>query len=203
LLRIFFLCKPSLIEDKKYVASLVAGGVSPNVTRSDGLTALHIAASKNLKKMSELLIGAGAKIEAVLPKSGATPLFIACQDGGVKVVRLLLGMGAKMTCSVGTVSPLFIAAQEGYNCCFNSIMKISKHPKYRSLRNCEVASRQWRRRESMHGSRLFASAGCCSALPSPGGQSSARKQGWLFFFFFFFFFFGFWQKKKKKKIKRT
>ena len=49
-------------NDKQLVARLLKS-TDPNVARaSDGLTALHICASKGFKKMASLLIQAGANI---------------------------------------------------------------------------------------------------------------------------------------------
>lgn len=88
--------------------TLIAG------VRSDGLSALHIAANGGHVKLCRLLLEAGAVVEAK-ESHGATPLSIAAQQGSAGVVKLLLEHKADPNSLRNDgVPPLFIAAQEGH-----------------------------------------------------------------------------------------
>lgn len=79
----------------------------------DGTTALHAAANAGFDTIAELLINAGAKIDAAA-QNGATPLCFACSKGHVKVVEALLNAGASQTVSVAGWRPLHLAVSKGH-----------------------------------------------------------------------------------------
>jgi ankyrin repeat protein len=95
------------------VRSLLAEGADPNVAQGDGLTALHVAAQEGNLEIAEVLLDAGARIEAQTRIGGYTPLHLASGGAHASVVGALLEAGAN-TGAVATttgVTPLHLAAR--------------------------------------------------------------------------------------------
>src|SRR5262245_65626412 len=65
--------------DKESVRSLLQKGTNVNATDADGTTALHWASYHDDVETADLLIRAGAKVNAA-NDLGATPLWAACQN---------------------------------------------------------------------------------------------------------------------------
>src|SRR5437764_6863660 len=80
-------------EDKGAVRSLLNQRSNPNVPGPDGTTALAWAASRDDLETAELLIAAGAIVDAA-NEYGATPLWLACSNGNAGIVEKLLKAGA-------------------------------------------------------------------------------------------------------------
>jgi uncharacterized protein len=80
-------------SDVAAVRNLLDKGANANAREPDGTTALHWAASRDERRLVELLIGAGADVKAV-NRYGASPLLIACEMASVGVVEQLLKGGA-------------------------------------------------------------------------------------------------------------
>jgi len=99
--------------DVEVVKSLLNEGADPNAAQGDGLSALHMAAQDGNLKLAEILIDAGANIEAKTRIGSYTPLHIASGGARTSVVGVLLGAGAN-TGSVTTTTgatPLHLAAK--------------------------------------------------------------------------------------------
>ena len=95
------------------VRSLLEGGADPDVARGDGLTALHLAAQQGSLEIAQLLIEAGANVEAKTRIGAHTSLHLARGGAHASVVRALIDAGADptaMTSRTG-VTPLHLAAE--------------------------------------------------------------------------------------------
>lgn len=72
------------------VRLLLERKADPNNKTTTGHTALHYAASRNRFKIAELLVAAGAGLDAQDHTTLATPLHRAASKGNLKIVKLLL-----------------------------------------------------------------------------------------------------------------
>ncbi len=90
-------------------------GADVNAPQGDGMTALHWAAVNDAPEMAEMLIYAGAHLEAGTRIGNYTPLHLGSQNGNAAVVATLLeaGSDANVATTTGTVSPLHFAAGNG------------------------------------------------------------------------------------------
>ena len=101
--------------DAAAVRTLLEEGADPNVAQGDGLSALHLAAQEGNLEVVELLLGAGAKVEAKTQIGEYTPLHVASEGAHAAVVRALLEAGADpgaVTTTTGA-TPLHLAAENG------------------------------------------------------------------------------------------
>ena len=100
--------------DIETVRSLLKQGVDVNAAQGDGMTALHWAAFTDNVEIAEMLIYAGANVEAGTRLNSIKPLFMAAQNGSRPLVETLLAGGAdpNATMSTGT-TPLMMAAASG------------------------------------------------------------------------------------------
>ena len=100
--------------DIETVRSLLKQGVDVNAAEGDGMTALHWAAFTDNVEIAEMLIYAGANVEAGTRLNAIKPLFMAAQNGSRPLVETLLAGGAdpNATMSTGT-TPLMMAAASG------------------------------------------------------------------------------------------
>lgn len=89
---------------------LLERGANIEAFKSDGATALYIAAQEGHLEVVKLLLVKGANTRS----TGATALYIASQNGHLEVVGLLLDKGANIEAalSVGE-TPLYISAHNG------------------------------------------------------------------------------------------
>jgi ankyrin repeat protein len=100
-------------QDWTKVAALARDKVKVNAPQPDGTTALHWAAHWNSLRTIELLIAAGADVNA-LTRTGVSALSLACENGQPDPVKRILDAGADPNVSdVGGVTPLMVAARSG------------------------------------------------------------------------------------------
>ncbi len=101
--------------DRVQVRALLAQGADVNAAQGDGMSALHWAAAKGDVEMTDLLVRAGAKVEAVTRNGAYTPLHLASKAGYAPVVRRLLKAGStpKAVTTTGGVTALHFAAGAG------------------------------------------------------------------------------------------
>ena len=101
--------------DLEAVRALLRGGADVNAAQGDGMTALHWAARLGESELVEVLLYAGAKLDAGTRIGRYTPLHIAAREGRESVVRVLLDAGADpgvVTTNSGA-TPLHLAARSG------------------------------------------------------------------------------------------
>jgi ankyrin repeat protein len=101
--------------DVETVRSLLRAGEDVNAAQGDGMTALHWAAESGTVELAEMLLYAGAHLEAVTRLGDYTPLHVASRSGHTGVARLLVEAGANVGArtSTGGVLPLHFAARAG------------------------------------------------------------------------------------------
>ena len=97
--------------------------VNINLRDANGRTPLSWAAIKGYETIAQMLLQAGAKVEAQ-NKEGRTPLFWAAGYGHVACVKVLLKAGAKIEAQdeIGQ-TPLSYAAQSGCEACVQLLLQ--------------------------------------------------------------------------------
>jgi len=80
--------------DLEAVRALLRQGADVNTAQSDGMTALHWAASTNDVEIAKALLYAGATVRASTRLGAYTPLHLASRTGHTEVARLILEAGA-------------------------------------------------------------------------------------------------------------
>ncbi len=99
-------------DDLEAVRLLLRAGADVNAAQGDGMTALHWAAERGDEVLGEVLIYAGARMDAGTRIGHYTPLHLAARGAHAPVVTLLLEAGsdpAARTTNSGA-SPLHLAA---------------------------------------------------------------------------------------------
>jgi ankyrin repeat protein len=100
-------------QDRDAVRTLLKQHVDVNVPEADGATALHWAAHWDDLSTADLLIRAGANVQAA-NGYGITPLALACTNGNGEMVALLLKAGADPNAARSTgETPLMTASRSG------------------------------------------------------------------------------------------
>ena len=98
--------------DVDVVRSLLRGGADVNASESDGMTALHWAADAGHVEIAEILMYAGANLEATTRLGDYTPLHLAARQGHGLLLEALLEGGASpnaVTTSGGSTALHFAA----------------------------------------------------------------------------------------------
>ncbi len=80
--------------DLEAVRTLLRDGADVNTAQSDGMTALHWAATHNDAEIARILLYAGATPRATTRLGGYTPLHMASRSGSTDVAQLILEAGA-------------------------------------------------------------------------------------------------------------
>ena len=95
--------------------ALLQQGADVNEAQGDGMSALHWAAERGDRAMAEMLVFAGADVEAVTRIGDYSPLHIASMAGHTAVIEWLLEAGANVSAVTSTsgTSPLHFAAASG------------------------------------------------------------------------------------------
>ena len=92
--------------------TLLAGGADANTAQGDGMTALHWAAERGHAAVADLLLSAGATVDAKTRIGSYTPLHLASRGGHGSIATALLDAGADphATTTGSGVTPLHLAA---------------------------------------------------------------------------------------------
>ncbi len=101
--------------DLDAVRRLLRGGADVNAPQGDGMTALHWAAERDDAALADMLLHAGARVDAGTRIGQYTPLHVAARAASAAVVELLLAAGGDpnaRTTNSGT-APLHLAAAAG------------------------------------------------------------------------------------------
>ena len=101
--------------DRDGVKALLAKKADVNAPEGDGTTALHWAALNNDPQMVQLLVAAGANLNAATRVGGLTPIAMGCMKGYAPVIKAFLDAGASANTSVegGLATCLMLAATSG------------------------------------------------------------------------------------------
>ena len=102
-------------DDAQAVRSLLKQGEDVNAAQGDGMTALHWAETNGDVNVAQMLIYAGANLEAVTRVGDYTPLHLASKSGNAAVVETLVKAGGDVgaTTTAGGATPLHFAAAVG------------------------------------------------------------------------------------------
>lgn len=101
--------------DVEQVRALLREGEDVNAAQGDGMTALHWAAYRGETEMVDVLIYAGANLEAKTRVADYTPLLIAARTGHGEVVEHLVEAGANALAETTTgVTALHFASAAGH-----------------------------------------------------------------------------------------
>jgi len=100
--------------DRQAVRALIKQKADVNGAQGDGMTALHWAATNDDAELAQILVSAGAKVQATTRLGGVTPLLMAAQTGDARLIDVLLTAGADVNAasSLG-VTPMMMAATGG------------------------------------------------------------------------------------------
>ena len=101
--------------DVEALRTLIARGEDVNAPHGDGMTALHWAADRGDLEITNLLIYAGANLEAGTRIGNYAPLHLASQAGSALVVAALLEAGSNVDPATTTlgVQPIHLGAESG------------------------------------------------------------------------------------------
>jgi len=101
--------------DTARVRALLKQGVDVNAAMPDGMAPVHWAAQRGDLSSAQVLVYAGARVDAVTRNGNYTPLHIAAREGRSAIVKLLLANGADAMAvtSTGGATALHFAAGHG------------------------------------------------------------------------------------------
>ena len=116
------------------VADLLAAGHDVRERSKDGETVLHVNAIKGDTATTQVLLAAGAEVDARTPKGGTlwmTPLMWATYGGHVEMCKLLLNMGADPTAADENGKAVLTMAQEARHAEVEALLReyIEKWPR--------------------------------------------------------------------------
>ena len=96
------------------IEELIKKGADVNTTDKNGVTSLHIAATKKIIKLIRLLVEKGANVNATT-HLGITPLHHAAINGDLEIGKFLIANGAEVNASADfAITPLHFVAKNGH-----------------------------------------------------------------------------------------
>lgn len=101
--------------DLEAVRRLLRAGADVNASQGDGMTALHWAAERDDADLANVLLYAGARVDAGTRIGHYTPLHLASRGAGATVVEVLVDAGGDPNASTTNsgATPLHLAAATG------------------------------------------------------------------------------------------
>ena len=100
--------------NRALVRAALGKGADVNAAQGDGMTALHWAAINGDAELTQILVRAGASVNATTRIAGATPMLLAAENGHGAIVRALLNAGADAkTADLSGTTALMLAAAAG------------------------------------------------------------------------------------------
>jgi ankyrin repeat protein len=100
--------------NRALVRAALGKGANVNAAQGDGMTALHWAAMNGDAELTQILVRAGAGVNATTRIAGATPMLLAAENGHGAIVRALLAAGADAkTADLSGTTALMLAAAAG------------------------------------------------------------------------------------------
>ncbi|MDX1395254.1 MAG: ankyrin repeat domain-containing protein [Gemmatimonadota bacterium] len=105
----------AMAGDTEAVRELLRSGADVNAAQGDGMTALHWAARRGDVELADMLLFAGANVEAVTRIGQYTPLHLGARAGNAQLVTRLLEEGADPAAvtSKSGATALHLAASSG------------------------------------------------------------------------------------------
>jgi ankyrin repeat protein len=105
----------AMVDDIGRVTQLLRQGEDVNTAQGDGMTAIHWAAENGNGAIADLLVTAGANVDAITRMGGYSALHLASRIGASEVVGVLLTAGSNVAAetTTGAVTPLHFAAASG------------------------------------------------------------------------------------------
>lgn len=115
----------AMVEDIERMTQLLQQGEDVNTAQGDGMTAIHWAAENGNGAIADLLIVAGANLDAITRMGGYSALHLASRNGAAEVVSALLAAGSDVMAetTTGAVTPLHFAAASGDVDVINRLVK--------------------------------------------------------------------------------
>ena len=111
--------------DSSQLRLLIKQGLDVNTAQSDGMTALHWAASRGDTSAVRMLVAAGARIETQTRNGNYTPLHLAARAGKANATRVLLASGANVNAptTTGGATALHFASSNGDSATVDALLE--------------------------------------------------------------------------------
>jgi ankyrin repeat protein len=127
-------------QDRAAVTTLLKEGRDVNAAQSDGMTALHWAASHADAELAGTLLHAGANVQATTRLGGYSPMHLAAEAGAPPVIRALAAARASVGAATVTgATPLMLASRSGNTDAVRTLLDCGADPNAVESVNGETA----------------------------------------------------------------